>query len=66
MSRLTLTQQLLGTERAIQALRKKRRGPVWLIPSLEKHAESLKSRIAGKSSASGFFAFSSKKKSGRR
>jgi len=42
---LNKRERLQGTEKAIRALKEKRKGPVWLIPSLERFAEKLRREL---------------------
>jgi len=41
LPRMTLEQQIRGTRRAIDSLRANERGPVWLIPSLQRRLQQL-------------------------
>jgi hypothetical protein len=41
MPNMSLDQQITGTRRAISALRGRRSGPIWLIPSLSKRLRRL-------------------------
>jgi len=41
MPGMTLEQHIRGTRRAIESLRTNGRGPVWLIPSLQKRLRKL-------------------------
>jgi len=43
--RLDKQEQLRGTEKAIQSLKRTRKGPVWLIPSLRRFADKLRREI---------------------
>jgi len=49
--------QLLGVSKAIAALRRKKAGPIWLLPSLEKRKAELERKLGvgkSKKSARGF------------
>jgi len=41
MPGMTLDQQIRGTRAAIKTLRASRRGPTWLVPSLQKRLRAL-------------------------
>lgn len=43
--KLTEAEMLKGTTNAIAALRKKKKGPVWLIPVLEKRRDALQAKL---------------------
>lgn len=42
---LSKQEQLTGTLKAIRNLKRKKKGPVWLIPSLERFAKKLRDEI---------------------
>jgi hypothetical protein len=42
MPGMTLDQQIQGTRAAIRTLRASRRGPIWLVPSLQKRLRALR------------------------
>ncbi len=42
---LTTEERLRGVRAAIRKMRRTKRGPVWLIPSMERHAEKLQDRL---------------------
>jgi hypothetical protein len=41
MPNMTLDQQILGVRRALQTLRTRKAGPIWLLPSLRKRLRYL-------------------------
>ena len=41
MPNMTLDQQIVGVRRAVQTLRARKGGPVWLLPSLRKRLRHL-------------------------
>jgi hypothetical protein len=57
MPNMTLDQQIVGVRRAVQRLRTRKVGPIWLLPSLRKRLRHLiaerKRRIAVRLRSSG-------------
>jgi hypothetical protein len=53
MPNMTLDQQIVGVRRAVQRLRARKVGPIWLLPSLRKRLRHLiaerKRRVAARS-----------------
>ena len=53
MPNMTLDQQIVGVRRAVQKLRARKVGPIWLLPSLRKRLRHLiserKRRVAARS-----------------
>jgi len=41
MPNMTLDQQIAGVRRAVQTLRARKSGPIWLLPSLRKRLRQL-------------------------